>query len=257
MTKRSNLNLGYSNKKQIKKISLSIIIPCFNEDSRIQNTLKEIDNFFFESNKTIEIIIVDDGSDDNLTTVVENLDINNIKVLRNDKNRGKGYSVCKGVSIATGDFCLICDADNSTPISEFNILFDAIKNHDNSISIGSRYLSNSNVVIKQPFYRIFMGRIGNIAIEYILGLKLLDTQCGFKLFHTKNAKEIFNKVTINRFGYDFEMLFICKNLGIEVIELPVTWLDTKNSRLRPFRDSIGTFVELIKVKLNSSKGFYK
>jgi len=206
---------------------------------------------------TLETIIVDDGSADNLKMVIADLDINNIKILRNDKNRGKGYSVCKGVNFAKGDFCLICDADNSTPISEFKILYDAIKNHDNSISIGSRYLPDSNVVIKQPFYRIFMGRIGNIAIEYILGLKILDTQCGFKLFHTKIAKQIFNKVTINGFGYDFEMLFICKNLGIEVIELPVTWLDTKNSRLRPFRDSLRTFVELIKVKLNSKKGFYQ
>jgi len=206
---------------------------------------------------TIEIIIIDDGSADSLKMVVENLDINNIKILRNDKNRGKGYSVCKGVSSAEGDFCLICDADNSTPISEFKILYDAIKNDDNSISIGSRYLPDSNVVIKQPFYRIFMGRIGNIAIEYTLGLKIVDTQCGFKLFHTKNAKEIFSRVTINRFGYDFEMLFICESLGIEVIELPVTWLDTKNSRLRPFRDSLRTFVELIKVKLNSKKGYYQ
>ena len=241
----------------MKNISLSIIIPCFNEDYRIQNTLREIDKYFSKSNMTLETIIVDDGSANKLKMVVENIDINNIKILRNDKNRGKGYSVCKGVSFAEGDFCLICDADNSTPIGEFKILYDAIKNHENSISIGSRYLPDSNVIIKQPFYRIFMGRIGNIAIEYMLGLKIVDTQCGFKLFHTKNAKEIFSKVTINRFGYDFEMLYICKSLGIEVIELPVTWLDTKNSRLRPFRDSFRTFAELIKVKLNSKKGFYQ
>ena len=239
------------------KYEFSIVIPAYNEKNRILKTLNSIYEYF--QNENFEIIIVDDGSNDNTTSFIENKKESigeNIKIISYQPNKGKGYAVKKGIEKAQGKFILFTDADNSTPIEEFKKLLTALKNN-NDIAIGSRYLSNSDIKIKQNIFRILIGRLGNLLIQLLLVKKVKDTQCGFKLFKNEVAKNIFKKQTINRWGFDMEILTIAQILDYKIVEVPVSWLNSSDSRLRPIRDTIKTFLELIKIKLNLLTGKYK
>ncbi len=239
------------------KYEFSIVIPVYNEKNRILKTLNSIYEYF--QNENFEIVIVDDGSNDNTASFIKNKKENigeNIKIISYQPNKGKGYAVKKGIEKAQGKFILFTDADNSTPIEEFKKLLTALKNN-NDIAIGSRYLPNSDIKIKQSMSRILIGRLGNLLIQLLLVKKIKDTQCGFKLFKNEVAKNIFKKQTINRWGFDMEILTIAQRLNYKIVEVPISWLNSSDSRLRPIRDTIKTFLELIKIKLNLLTGKYE
>ena len=239
------------------KYKFSIIIPAYNEKDRILRTLNNIYKYF--KGKNSEIIIVDDGSTDNTASFIEYEKENigdNIKIVSYKKNKGKGYAVKKGVEKAKGELILFTDADNSTPIEEFEKLFAGLKKGFD-IAIGSRYLKNSDVKIKQSIFRILIGRFGNLLIQLLLVKNIKDTQCGFKLFKNKTAKNIFQKQNIERWGFDMEILAIAQLFKYKIIEIPVNWYNSSDSKFSPIKDTVQTLSELIKIKINLITGKYK
>jgi len=236
----------------------SIVIPAYNEANRIKNTLLLTDNYIKEKNLNAEIIVVDDGSKDSTVKIVESLipKIKNLRIETYGKNKGKGFAVKTGVFASKGKHILFTDADNSTPIEELETLKKAMDSSNANIAIGSRYLNESKVQIKQPGYRILIGRLGNFLIRLFLIDNIRDTQCGFKLFEHRVAKEIFSFQKVKRFGFDMEALVIAESLGYKIVEVPVNWFNSIESRLRPIRDSLTTLKDLIYIKINLWSGRY-
>ncbi len=235
---------------------LTLIVPAFNEEKRITATLQSIDQFFRKNQISREIIVVDDGSKDNTVGVVKRLsrEISDLSVVHYDTNMGKGYAVRQGVEHSRGKYILFTDADNSTPIDECEKLLPLLEKHQ--VAIGSRYISGSDIKIKQPAYRIILGRLGNALIQFFLLDGIKDTQCGFKAFQHNAAKEIFSRMKINRWGFDMEVLVIARLLTYSIREIPVSWYNSSESRVRPLRDAVNTLKELIIIKLNLWGGRY-
>jgi len=203
--------------------SISVVIPCFNEEARISPTINRIWEYLEGHFKEFEILVIDDGSVDKTTSRVGSLSesMRKIRLLQNDTNMGKGFSIRKGVLASSGDLILISDADLSTPVEEAENLLSWIdKGYD--IAIGSRGLKESAVIVRQPWYRENMGRIFNLIVRTFVIGGFKDTQCGFKLFKAV-AKEVFRKGVINGFSYDIEMLLIAKKMGYSMKEVPVIW----------------------------------
>lgn len=240
------------------KFDLSIIIPAYNEEGRIKSTLLLINHYIEEKNPNTEIIVVNDGSHDQTTEIVENFQKNkkNIFLIDMVKNCGKGFAVKKGIEASRGKYILFVDADNSTPIEEFEKLYAALLENNAQVAVGSRYLRDDSVKIKQPTYRILLGRVGNLLIRAFLIDGIKDTQCGFKLFEHKAARNIFALQKVKRFGFDMEALAVAKNLGYKIIEVPVSWFNSAESRSRPIKDMLITLKDLVYIKLNFWSGRY-
>lgn len=237
---------------------LSIIIPAYNEENRIKATLLLINDYVERNKLSAEIIVVSDGSKDDTNEVVDacNGTIKNLHLVPCKSNNGKGYAVKRGVEISRGQYILFTDADNSTPIEQFGKLFHVLKQNSASIAIGSRYLPDSAVKIKQSKWRVLIGRIGNLLISIFLIDGIKDTQCGFKLFTHEAAKEIFSMQKIKRFGFDMEVLVVANLHGYKVIEVPVSWFNSPESRVRPIKDAFITLKDLFYIKLNLWCGRY-
>jgi len=236
--------------------NVSVVIPAYNEEMRIGETLKAINRYFYGKPMTRQIIVVDDGSIDNTAKVLEALreEITDLIVISDGPNHGKGYAVKKGVEASRGEYILFTDADNATPIEEFEKFYPLLKDYE--VVIGSRFLSRSNIVVGQPWYRVLIGRMGNMLIQFLLLEGVKDTQCGFKAFQHGAAREIFSRMRINGFGFDIEILSIARLLNFAVKEIPVSWHNSRESRVRPVKDALRTFKELICIKLNLWGGRY-
>jgi len=236
----------------------SIVIPAYNEAKRVVDTLLKVNQFRETRQLNAEIIVVDDGSQDNTSSVVveQAKYIRNLKCIRLPRNQGKGAAIKKGILEAQGHWILFTDADNSTPIEEMENLAQAMNLQNADIAIGSRYLKGSRVKIKQSALRIMIGRIGNILVRSFIIDGIKDSQCGFKLFKSSVAQDIFSRNKIRGWGFDIEVLAIAKAENYKIIEVPVSWYNSPDSRLRPVRDAIRTFMELIMIKLNMWCGRY-
>jgi dolichyl-phosphate beta-glucosyltransferase len=235
---------------------VSIIIPAYNEAKRIAHTLEAIHQYCQQKPWTSEIIVVDDGSQDQTVEVVQQFatKIPHLKIIGYQPNHGKGYAVKQGVLQSEGAYILFTDADNSTPIEEFDKMYPLLDNYP--VIIGSRYIKGSDIKIKQSKYRILIGRLGNFVIQSFLIDGIKDTQCGFKAFQHTAAKEIFSRMRINRFGFDMELLAIARLLKYDIKEIPVSWFNAADSRVRPIKDAFRTLKELIMIKLNLWGGRY-
>jgi len=233
----------------IEKIKMiSVIIPAFNEEKRLPDTIDEIINYFKHLKLTFEIIIIDDGSTDSTKDIIlKKYNFKNINYLRNKINKGKGFSIKKGVLNAKGDLILFTDADLSTPIFEFEKLKEYL-NKGYDIAIASRALKFSKIEKHQNILRETMGKIFNLIVRLILLKEYHDTQCGFKLFKSTVAKEIFPKTTIDGFAFDVEILILAKILKFKVIETPVIWSNSPESKINPIKDSIKMLKDLIKLR---------
>ena len=229
---------------------LSVIVPAYNEEKRITNTLLEIGQYLSQQNFDYEIIVVNDGSEDKTTEVVENLKykIKNLNIISNEKNCGKGYVVRQGLIEAKGDYRLFIDADNSTSIKEFNKFLPFLTNFD--IIIGSRSVKESEIVIAQPFYRKFLGNIFRLISQTFIGLwGISDSQCGFKLLTSKTVKDVLPRCKINGWSFDAEMLIIAQKLGYKIKEIPVVWKDDKKSKVK-IKGMFVAISDLVKIKYN-------
>ena len=235
----------------------SFIIPAYNESGRIRPTLDEILRYTAEQKWDCEILVVDDGSRDDTPDVIrEYADRHSqIQLLQNPGNRGKGYSVRNGMRHARGDICLFTDADLSSPISEAPKLFEAIR-EGADVAIGSRWLRAELQTERQPLYRQAFGRIFNLVLRVFLGLRFRDTQCGFKAFRREAAQRIFPLQKIERWGFDPEILYVARRMGLRVAEVPVVWAHSEGTRLHPFRDGIRMFIDVLHVRWNAFNGAY-
>lgn len=211
---------------------LSIIIPAYNEEKVILSTVNDIVSTLNKNRKkcNYEIIVIDDGSIDNTAKLIKDIQINNVKLIQFLKNKGKGAAVKKGMLSANGEFCLYTDADNATPVNNLLHFEKYINSYD--VIIGSRVLPESTIIKKQPLYRIIIGRVGNFLIRKILKINYFDTQCGFKLFTKKAVKKVFPKVHSSGWAFDFEVLKIAEEYGFKIKELPVTWKNNPDSKIK-------------------------
>jgi dolichyl-phosphate beta-glucosyltransferase len=244
----------YKEKKEFNLL-YSIIIPAYNEEKRILDTLSKVDKFLGKKDFKYEIIVVDDWSKDNTVKIVKNSRIKNLEIIKNKKNYWKWYSVRNGILSAKWKYILFTDADNSTPIEELDNLKKYIEKFD--IVIWSRYCKDAKVKIKQWELRQKIWKIWNLIIRYFLLDSISDTQCWFKLFKHNVAKKIFPLQKINWFWFDMEILLAWKSMWFKIKEVPVSWYNSSFSRVRPIRDSLKTFIELLFIKVNYWFDWYK
>ncbi len=241
-------------------ISLSIVIPAYNEQRRLPSTLDSVFSYLGSREwRFTEVLVVDDGSADGTPDVVNAYASRHpgLRLLRNPGNRGKGYSVRHGVLEAQGEWVLFSDADLSAPIEELDKLLDACRKGEARIAIGSRALDRSLISVHQSVFRETAGRIFNLMMRVLTGLSFWDTQCGFKLYEAKAAKEIFRRQRFERFGFDVEVLFIARRLGYRIVEVPVRWAHSEGTKVSMFRDSAAMFLDLLRVRWNQVLGRYR
>lgn len=227
---------------------LSIVIPAFNEEKRLESTLQNISQFSENNLQNYEILVIDDGSTDNTADIVRKFKDKKVKLIQNPKNMGKGFSVKLGMINAKYDPILFTDADLATPIEETKKFSEAIENGADVV-IAARNIEGSNIQVKQPKYRQILGRAFPIIVKNMVLPDFNDTQCGFKMFKKTAARKIFARQTLKRFAFDVEILFIAKELGYKIQELPVTWIDKEGSKLSPIKDSIRMLNEIAKIRL--------
>jgi dolichyl-phosphate beta-glucosyltransferase len=235
----------------------SIIIPAYNERARLGATLDRVLNFMAAQQWDAEVIVVNDGSRDQTPALVRSYarTYPALRLLENPGNRGKGYSVRNGMLNATGEILLFTDADLSAPIEEAPKLFAAIHSGAD-VAIGSRWLRPELQTHRQSLLRQVYGRIFNLSLRLVLGLKFKDTQCGFKAFTRQAAQEIFPRQRIERWGFDPELLYLGRKLGFKVKEVPVVWSHSEGTRISPLRDGIRMFGEVLKIRWDALTGKY-
>jgi glycosyltransferase involved in cell wall biosynthesis len=235
----------------------SIVIPAYNECARIESTLVRVLGCVDRCGWDAEVLLVDDGSTDNTVEIVQQWMARNprLHLIKNLANRGKGYSVRNGLLQAAGDIVLFTDADLSAPMEEANLLFASLE-RGNDVAIGSRWLDKQKQTIHQPIYRRFFGRCFNWVTRRVIGLPFKDTQCGFKAFKRDAAQVIFRLQTIERWGFDPEILFIARKLKYKIEEVPVTWGHDERSRISYLKDGMKMLEEMAQIRSNSLRGRY-
>lgn len=234
---------------------LSVVIPAYNEEKRLPETLKKVRDYLNGQNYEWEVIVVDDGSKDNTKSAVTDMvkDWPSFRIVSYTPNRGKGFAVKTGMLAARGDWRLLMDADNSTDLKEVEKLLKFKEDYE--VIIGSRYLNKDSIKVKQPLMRRMVSRFGNILIRVVLGIKSVDTQCGFKMFSSAATEKIFPLQTIDRWGFDMEILAIAIRKGCKIKEVAVDWYDAEGSQVKKSA-ALKTLRELLTIKWNLTTGKY-
>jgi len=245
---------GTSQEPILERPFISIVIPAYNESSRIGKALNEVLRCVHERNWHAEILVVNDGSTDRTAAIVQQFAQLHPEV-RNPQNRGKGFSVRHGILHAVGEMVMFTDADMSAPMEEAERLFHALE-EGADIAIGSRWLERNRQTLKQPLYRQFFGRCFNAITRLVMGLPFADTQCGFKAFRRPVAQTIFQLQRIERWGFDPELLFIALKRGFKVKEVPVTWGHDERSRLSYLKDGLKMLEEIAYIRWEAFAGAY-
>jgi len=227
---------------------LSIVMPAFNEDRRLGPALDQLKRHFESSPMTVEIIIVDDGSTDDTAGVARRFEpgVMTVRLIRNRVNRGKGYSVRRGMRKASGAMILMTDTDQSTPIYELARVAPFLS-EGYDVVIGSRDLDESQITQRQPRHRHGMGLLMRGLRRKLMLRDIRDTQCGFKLFSRRAAKAIFRRVREEGFPFDCEALMLARKMGYRIKEVGVVWCNDPDSRVRPVRDSIRMVIGLVRI----------
>jgi glycosyltransferase involved in cell wall biosynthesis len=248
---------GRSSSCETSALELSVIVPSFNEEARLPHSLDLIAAYLNSANRSTEVLVVDDGSNDRTAEVAASFTdrIANLRVLKNGENRGKGYSVRHGMQEARGEYVLFTDADLSAPIEEADKLLSALQQFD--IAIGSRALNRDLIDVHESRFREFAGIIFNRIVRIVLWLPFVDTQCGFKAFRRERCRIIFEQQRIERFGFDPELLYLARHHGLKATEIPVRWSHSPATKINMMRDSIQMFVDVFTVRWNSLLGRYR
>lgn len=237
---------------------LSIIIPAYNEEKRLLSTLDKIRAYLFNQGFPYEIIIVDDGSTDGTLQMVRNFGCsdNHVVILANERNRGKGYSVRKGMLSGRGEYIFFTDADLSTPIEEIEKCLPYLTN-GYDVVIGSRSMHGSYITIRQPWYREKMGKTFNFIVNRVLLKGIVDTQCGFKGFKKEVVKTVFSRCTVDGFSFDVEALYLSRKFNFKIKEIPIQWENSALSKVNPIRHSLQMFRDIFRIKMKDFKGCYR
>jgi dolichyl-phosphate beta-glucosyltransferase len=236
---------------------LSIVIPAYNEERRLVQSLAKIAAYLDAERLDAEVLVVDDGSKDRTAELAAGaLSGRRGRVVRNGENRGKGYSVRHGALEARGRFVLVCDADLSTPIEDHQKLARTIRDRDCDVVIGSRALPDSNVLVRQSWLRQSMGKSFNMIIRALTGLPWRDTQCGIKLMDRDRVKPLLEKMVVDGFAFDVEILFLCAKFGLSVAEVPVTWRNAAGSKVSLLSDPLRMVADVLRLRWRFRRGLY-
>ena len=233
-------------------MKISVVIPAYNEEAVITLTVREVLAYLEQHwPAEHELIVVDDGSTDRTVELIRRF--KDIKLLCHDSNRGKGAAVATGVLASLGDWILFMDADNSTRIQELEAFWQLAGPYD--IIIGSRAVAGAQVALSQPWYKVALGRLGNLLIQLLLLPGIKDSRCGFKLY-SQRVKPLFGALRLTGFSFDDELLFLARRQGFKMIEAPVQWVNNFDSKVR-LGDYLATIFDLIKVRLGYLSGKYR
>jgi dolichyl-phosphate beta-glucosyltransferase len=239
---------------------ISIVIPAFDEQERLGDSLREIQDYIQSTSLNTEIIVVDDGSrdrtvDEAQSILSERTEIP-FRVIKYEKNRGKGYAVRTGLAAANANIALFSDADLSTPIDELPKLVDPIRKGEFDVTFGSRALDRTLIGTHQPWRREQGGKVMNFVIRTMSRLPFSDTQCGFKAFNMQKFRPLLDVMTVDRFGFDVEFLFIASLHKLRLKEIPVRWNNVEGSKVNVVRDTRRMFFELAQIRKNARHGVY-
>ena len=230
---------------------LSLIVPAYNEADRLPDTIQRIQKHSRSWKFPIEVIVVVEPSDDQTLALAENAVKSwiDLRVLTHHEKRGKGFAVRSGMLRARGDLIFFTDADLSTPLEDLDAGL-ALFAHDRSIDliVGNRMHPDSRILQRQNVSRERMGKVFNRIVQTVTGLRIRDTQCGFKGFRNRAAKEIFGRQRIDGFSFDVEVLLLARAMGFVIAELPVHWTNSEASRVHPVRDSTRMFFDVVRVR---------
>lgn len=237
---------------------LTIVIPAYNEERRLGPSLGTLQAFLRQHRLSAEVLVVDDGSSDGTAALVRAhaRRFKGLRLLPLGVNQGKGAAVKAGVLAARGRRILFSDSDLSTPLEELFALQKALRKGV-GIAIGSRALDRARTSVRQPLYRELAGRLFNSAVRLLSVHGISDTQCGFKLFDAAVAKRLFALQQVPRFGFDVEVLFLAQSAGIGIAEVPVRWVNSPETKVRPIRDGGRAFLDLAMIRLYQLQGRYR
>jgi glycosyltransferase involved in cell wall biosynthesis len=243
------------------KPAISIIIPAFEEEARLGDSIEKILSYVEIEKLSAELIVVDDGSGDRTAEVGESAAARRpavqTKIIRYEPNRGKGFAVKTGLLAADADIAVFSDADLSTPIDELPKLVRPIQTGEYDLTFGSRALDRSLIGLHQPWRREQGGKVFNLIVRTLTRLPFWDTQCGFKAFNMKKFRPLIDVMQIERFGFDVEFLYVANLHGLRLKEIPVRWNHDERTKVNVFRDSYRMFNEVRLIRRNAKKGLYK
>jgi len=236
---------------------ISVVIPAYNEEERLEPSIGKISEYLRSSGYVYEIIVVDDGSTDSTVDVAKRAASKDpaVRLVANRSNRGKGYSVKNGFLNSVGRFVLFSDADLSTPIEELGLFMDIMEGGAD-IVIGSRAMRGSDIIKRQPIYRMLMGKTFNKIVRLFTVRGIKDTQCGFKLFRRGSCMGLFEAQRIERFAFDVELLFLAVRKGLVIREIPVRWINSPQSKVDVVRDSARMLLDIIRLRWDHIRGAY-
>ena len=234
-----------------KEIDLSVVIPAFNEASRLGDSLEQLLPYLEKRRQPFEVLVVDDGSADTTADVARQYAHRGVWVLELSRNRGKGAALRHGVVASSGAKVLLCDADLSTPIEEVSKLEPFLA--EAKLVLGSRDVEGAQVELHQPWHRELMGKVFNLLIRALGFGDFRDTQCGFKLMDGAAARDLFPELTIERFAYDVELVWEAQRRGWRVVEVGVVWRDSPVSRVRPMADAPRMLRDVLRVRFGRRK----
>ena len=237
---------------------LSIVIPAYNEESRIGPTIRDIVSYCRSRKRAFEVLLVDDGSRDGTTSVGRTLceEFPELRVIRLAANHGKGYAVRTGVVNAIGRLVLFADADGATPIDQIERLESAIESGAD-VAVGSRALRAAGVQVRVKLYRHLIGRTFHLLVEWLADGGVKDTQCGFKLFRSTVAQDLFSRMRMNGFSFDVEVLVMARRRGFRIAEVPVNWTHQPGSKVRLTLDSLQMAADLVRIRAHCLSGEYE
>jgi len=235
-------------------VEWSIVVPAYNEAIRILPTVGAISAHISTLDTPWELIVADDGSTDDTVALLNDLNLANLRVLEAESNGGKGSAVRRGIQAARGNIVLFADADQSTPIEQFERLLAAV-NDGADVAIGSRGSDGAEVVNKSVSRRLFSWGLNQI-VRRGFGVCVADSQCGFKMFTQDAARELFSHQVVDEFSFDLEILYLAEKRGMKIVEIPVEWIDAPGSTVDPAKVAVEFLRDMARIRMNDFRGVY-
>jgi dolichyl-phosphate beta-glucosyltransferase len=232
------------------RCDISVVIPAYNEAERLGSTLERTVDYLSRRGMAYELLVVDDGSRDRTVQIAEEHAGRGVRVIRHERNRGKGAAIKTGLLASRGAEVLLSDADASTPIEELEKLEPRLG--EAPVVLGSRAVAGADIRQHQPFYRELMGKSFNRIVRLAGVRGLYDTQCGFKLLDGGVARELGAELTVDGFAYDVELVWLARRRGYRVVEVGVIWVNSPDSKVHPIRSSLAMFRDVVRMRLRHS-----